>query len=234
MGVIKHILVTLDAKLYKRKLKLNYNVVFAPHSGVDKNTEFEGDNYIGMHNYIQNSILGRGSYIGNDVKIKNAKIGRYTSIGAEVRLISGRHPSTGYVSTHPSFYSLNPVNGRSYVTTQKFEEQVYVDSTKFQLNIGNDVWIGQGAFLMEGITVGDGAIIAAGAVVTKDVEPYSIVGGVPAKEMRKRFSKTEIEWLNSLRWWDKEESWIIEHAEYFEAVSLLRSRILGTDMKTTE
>lgn len=73
---------------------------------------------------------------------------------------------------------------------------------KGDIVIGNDVWIGYDAVIMAGVTIGDGAIIGTRAVVTKDVEPYSIVGGVPAKEIRKRFSADVIERLKSLQWWD--------------------------------
>lgn len=73
---------------------------------------------------------------------------------------------------------------------------------KGDIVIGNDVWIGYDAVIMAGVRIGDGAIIGTRAVVTKDVEPYSIVGGVPAKEIRKRFSPDVIEKLQSLQWWN--------------------------------
>ncbi len=73
---------------------------------------------------------------------------------------------------------------------------------KTRICIGNDVWVGSRAILMRGIRIGDGAVIGAGAVVTKDVEPYTIVGGVPARPIRKRFSDKVIEKLEEIRWWD--------------------------------
>jgi len=82
---------------------------------------------------------------------------------------------------------------------------------KGNTTIGNDVWIGYGATIMPGVTVGDGAIIATKAVVTKDVEPYSIVGGNPAREIRKRFSDEEIKELLVIRWWDWPIEKITEH-----------------------
>ena len=81
--------------------------------------------------------------------------------------------------------------------------------------IGNDVWIGSNVLLLPGISIGDGAIIAAGAVVTKDIEPYSIVGGVPAKEIRKRCSEEKIKKLIQLKWWNWEEKTIAKKIELF-------------------
>ena len=73
---------------------------------------------------------------------------------------------------------------------------------KGDIAIGNDVWIGYDAVIMAGVTIGDGAIIGTRAVVTKDIEPYSIVGGVPAKEIRKRFAPDVIKRLLEIKWWD--------------------------------
>ena len=88
--------------------------------------------------------------------------------------------------------------------SKAMEGKVY--PTKGDTIIGNDVWIGYGATIMPGVTVGDGAIIATKSVVTKDVEPYAIVGGNPAKEIKKRFSEEEITNLLEIQWWD----WPIE------------------------
>lgn len=84
---------------------------------------------------------------------------------------------------------------------------------KKDTNVGNDVWIGYGATIMPGVTVGDGAIIATQSVVTKDVEPYTIVGGNPAKEIRKRFSKENIELLLNLEWWNWPIEKITKHVQ---------------------
>lgn len=84
---------------------------------------------------------------------------------------------------------------------------------KGDIIIGNDVWIGYEALVLAGVTIGDGAIIGARAVVTKDVPPYTIVGGVPAKAIRRRFSESVIERLSALRWWDWPEERIAAHLE---------------------
>ena len=78
---------------------------------------------------------------------------------------------------------------------------------KGDINIGNDVWIGYNASIMAGVSIGDGAIIATNATVIKTVEPYSIVGGSPAVEIKKRFAKEKIEALLQLRWWPTEQHW---------------------------
>ena len=74
--------------------------------------------------------------------------------------------------------------------------------------IGNDVWIGANVVIMNEISVGDGAVIGAGSIVTKDVPPYAIVVGSPARIIRYRFEKEEIEFLLNFRWWDKDSNWI--------------------------
>lgn len=83
------------------------------------------------------------------------------------------------------------------------------------INIGNDVWIGYGAVILRGVSIGDGAIVGAGAVVTKDVDPYTIVGGVPAKTIRKRFNEKIIRQLLKIKWWDWSEKKMIRNKSFF-------------------
>ncbi len=164
---------------------------------------------------VVNSSVGFGTYISFYSKLFNCKIGRYCSIGQKIQIVFGEHPTSTFVSTHPTFYSVASVSGFSYVKENLFEEYVYIDTEKiYFVEIANDVWIGCGALLMPGIRMGDGTIIAAGRV-TKDVPPYAIVGGIPAKTIRYRFESDEIDFLMNLKWWDKELSWIKENIELF-------------------
>lgn len=191
-----------------------------------KNTTLEGDNAIAKFSKIEDCHVGYGSYISSYSKIFKCRIGKYCSISQKLQIVFGNHPINKFVSTYPGFYAVNTQSGISYVKQDKFEEYTYSDTEKkWYVEIGNDVWIGYDVKIMSGVRIGDGAIVAAGSVVTTDIEPYSIVGGVPAKEIRKRFSNDDIDFLKKLEWWNKESCWLKEYAEDFADIRQLRERI---------
>jgi len=139
--------------------------------------------------------LGAFSY-SNSVLRPCARVGRYCSIGANVRVMGASHP-VDWASTNPIFY--RPRQRRLYglppADLPNFEFRVA------PVRIGDDVWIGQDTLLAGGISVGTGSVIAAGAVVTRDVPPYSVIGGTPAREIRPRFAPEIVERLLALAWW---------------------------------
>jgi len=174
---------------------------------------FEGKNSLGKGTYLSNSVLGYGSYIGSNCEFTRCDIGRFCSIGSNIRVVSANHPSCGFVSSHPAFYS--DTYFFSYVKESKFNEHLTTEAG-YECEIGNDVWIGDNVLIKGGVTIGDGAVIGMGSVVTKDVEPYTIVAGVPAKKIRRRFNDDTADALLRIRWWDNTPEWIADHSEEFQ------------------
>ena len=217
MNIVVRCLKKINQKI--RKLKNRSLCVFDADTVIDKNVRFEGGNSIQEKARVLNSELGYGTYIGANSFICNTVIGRYCCIGGNVKTIVGNHPVRQFVSVHPAFYSLRKQSGFTYVTEEKFSDFHYIDEEKrISVMIGNDVWIGENASVLEHVVIGDGAVVAAGAVVTKDVPNYAIVGGVPAKILGYRFDEKTIEFLERVKWWEKPQSWIKEHAELFESI----------------
>ena len=143
---------------------------------------------------FQESTIARYSYVGYDCEILHCRIGSFCSIANGVVIGGAQHPLQ-WISTSPVFYNEAGGTGLHLGSLQ-------VPRTP-QTVIGNDVWIGSRAIVLAGVTVGNGAVIGAGEVVTKDVPPYAIVGGVPAKVIRYRFNKDEIEMIENTEWWNK-------------------------------
>jgi Acetyltransferase (isoleucine patch superfamily) len=218
--------------LFKRfYVFVRFSDVSLGHSAnISKKTVFEGQNRIGKESWFD-GYMGFGTYIGDRCTI-NAKIGRFCSIGHDVKVLIGTHPSHIFVSTSPVFYSLCKQNGTTFVNRQKFKEIVYADEgKKYGVIIGNDVWIGAGAVLLGGVEIGDGAIISAGAYVKEDIPPYNIFAGQPARRIGQRFTDTRIEWLISLKWWNKSLKWIRNNADSFENIEEFSKKIVFMDPK---
>ena len=199
----------------RKKLK-TYGRVF-----LSNDNSYEGGNVIHARTYFRGD-MGYGSYLGMHCSI-TGRIGRYCSIAEGVKVVNGRHPTDTFVSTHPAFFSVRKQAGFTYVSAEKYPELVYASrNPDCEVIIGNDVWIGHGSTLLAGVTIGDGAIIAAGSVVVKDVPAYAVVGGVPAKVIKYRFEQEDIAFLCKTKWWDKSIEWIRDNAELFENVTAFR------------
>lgn len=214
----------------KRILKRVYvyirfkNVIIGSRGNISTRAIFEGQNKVGRNAWFD-GYMGYGSYIGDGSTI-NGEVGRYCSIGHQVTVLTGTHPSHVFVSTSPVFYSTRKQNGTTYTETQRFEEIMYSDKeNRYGVTIGNDVWIGFQATIIGGVKIGDGAIIASNAVVTKDVAPYTIVAGIPAKEVGRRFDEDTIRWLCNFKWWNKPEEWIKNNAEIFTDINLFKKNM---------
>ncbi len=141
--------------------------------------------------------IGKQTYSAPDLYVANPRqtvIGSFTSIGNRVRIGHGTHPQT-YLTTSPYLY-LDRLGYKTAQTPSHNEWEVLAP-----VHIGSDVWIGDDVLIKNGITIGHGAIIGAKSLVTKDVPPYAIVGGVPAALLRYRFTPDIIEKLLKLKWW---------------------------------
>lgn len=196
MNNFKYIIRHIWAKwLYKGKCILDHSTY------VSYDSKFEGANKI-YHNSSFKGSMGYGSYIGPHCQI-SANIGKFTSIAPFVKTNSGIHPfEYPYATTCPMFYSLIKQNGLTFADRSMFDEKKRVPV------IGNDCWIGENVFISGGQTIGDGAVVLAGAVVVNNVPPYAIVGGVPARIIRYRYDEKTIKFLLELKWWDRDIKWL--------------------------
>lgn len=143
---------------------------------------------------IVDSTIGRYTYTCYDDEIVNCEIGQFCSISDEVVIGGAEHPIS-WVSTSPVFQ-----NVKHSGPNRKFSEFDF-EGIKRTV-IGNDVWVGKRVIIKAGVKIGDGAVIGAGAVVTKDVPPYAVVAGVPAKVLKYRFDEETIAQLLNSKWWD--------------------------------
>lgn len=218
----KWIIANKLVQYWATKWRYGKKVDFCMSTWISKDSSFEGANRIGEHSSFSGS-MGFGSFIGWHSEMA-ATVGRFTSIAPWVRSNHGIHPASyPYATTCPMFFSKNKQNGYSFSKTNRFKE--YKDPVK----IGNDVWIGENVFLVGGIIIHDGAIVLAGACVTKDVPPYAIVGGVPAKVIKYRYSEDDIKFLLDLQWWNKDVSWLQDNYELLLDIEKLKETIKAND-----
>jgi acetyltransferase-like isoleucine patch superfamily enzyme len=147
------------------------------------------------------AVLGKYVGMNENCYVARATVGSFCAIGARTAINPFNHP-TGWLSTHEFQY-----HPKSFDWVEEYNDFERLERTPDMfpsVTIGNDVWTGHNVNVMAGVNVGDGAVIAAGSVVTKDVPPYAIVAGVPASTKRFRFPDKTIERLLRVRWWDLE------------------------------
>lgn len=155
------------------------------------------------------SSIDRHSFCGYDCDIAHADIGSFTSIANDVVIGGGRHPMD-WVGMSPVFYE-----GRDSVKA-KFSQHPRPPVER--ASIGHDVWIGRSAIVLPGVTIGDGAVVGAGAVVTKDVPPYAIVAGNPARLIRYRFDEATVKRLQTASWWSLDDATLHRIGPHFNDV----------------
>lgn len=171
-----------------------------------KNCNIDKSSRVCSRSELTRCSVGRYSYIGYQNFMVNVSIGSFCSIADRCSIGGALHPMD-YVSTSPVFHE-----GKN-ILNKNFSKHP-VPSTP-QTIIENDVWIGQGAFVKAGVHIGNGAVIGMGSVVTKDVGPYEIWAGNPAKLIHKRFDDRTIQRLLNSNWWEMDDTELSKHAKYF-------------------
>jgi phosphonate metabolism protein (transferase hexapeptide repeat family) len=166
------------------------------------------------HSIVEYASLGDYSYLGENCDIAGAVIGKFTAIANSVRIGAPNHPM-GRPSQHrftyvPEYYEATAARDRDFFAARRAEKVM----------VGNDCWIGHAAIILPGVSIGDGAVIAAGAVVSRDVPPYTIVGGVPARPIRKRFPDAVAQRLQRVAWWDWPDHLIFERLSDFRSEAI--------------
>lgn len=199
IGVIKYDNVKLISSC------IGDNVVIGEDSFV-RDSKIGNNCSIERRNMLFNSHLGNYTYTGYNTVIKYATIGKFCSVSWNVS-IGGANHDMKHITTHPF-----PLLSKFGLTDKS---KIYKQFTDKKIVIGNDVWIASNACILRGVTIADGAVIGAGAVVNRSVGPYEVWAGVPAKKIGQRFPDSVVERLLNLAWWEFPENILRQNIDLF-------------------
>ena len=192
-------------------IKNLFNSRISNFSFISANVKVDKTAYIYRGVKAKNAVIGAHTYIAANTDIENAEIGKFCSIADHCRIGMSGH-SLQYISTSPIFTQKRNALQKRWIEEDIFEHK----SEEERVVLGHDVWVGSHVLINGGVHIGNGACIAAGAVVVKDVPPYAIVGGVPAKIIRYRFSQEVINKLEDIQWWNLSEEELKQHIHLFQ------------------
>ena len=197
LGLIKGLIIMANNKARDIENKLRFkNAIIDDGCTFSYDTKISSNAHILSGSVFNHCHVNSYTYICERAIMQNTTIGKYCSISHDVVIGLGAHPLNIF-TTSPIFYRKeNPLK------VQLINKDLDFIETK-PIFIENDVWIGARVIIMDGLTIGNGAVIAAGAIVTKDVPPYAIVGGVPAKIIKYRFNEKIINSILETKWWEK-------------------------------
>lgn len=196
-----------------------YNLPTAVHLGqaptlapsaIVRDCRFGRYTQVGEQSRMENCLLDDYAYLGNSCDLMSADIGKFANIAAMVRINPGFHPME-YPTLHhftyrPTMYGMAAEDDAGFFQWRRRQRVV----------IGHDTWIGHGAVIMPGVRIGNGAVVGSNSVVTKDVPPYAIVGGVAAKVIRQRFPRAIADALEATAWWDWDHDTLTERLPDFK------------------
>lgn len=182
------------------------------HALVDKSSFVSRKSRLGRGVKIFHSKVGDYTYIGKNTSLVYATVGKFCSIAGNSSIGMANH-TLSCLSTSPIFTEKN--NGTGYTWTMQTHECPYKP-----VKVGNDVWIGTKAMVLGGVEIGNGAVIAAGAVVTRNVPPYAVVAGVPARIIKYRFPNEIISELEKIEWWSLPDEVLKKHINLFQTTDV--------------
>ncbi len=172
----------------------------------DNTSKFTNRTKLGALVRLLGCNIGKYTIINRGCSLVYATIGNFSSLAGFIQLGAGRHP-LNYIATSEIFYNKNRL-ANQWVKSIEFKGNL-------PITIGSDVWIGSQAFVMGGVNIGHGAVVGSRSVVTKDVPPYAVVAGVPAKIIKYRFNENVITRLLEIKWWDFDDDEIQRNIDFF-------------------
>jgi acetyltransferase-like isoleucine patch superfamily enzyme len=213
--------------------------LLGPTHGILGELEYEGPVATSDLRLNGRCRIGRFTYFNYGCEISDTDFGRYCSVGQRSIVNPGEHP-TDWLSTHPFVGDPSGIScGMASVPAYAAIAGATLGAPRAtrRVTIGHDVWLGANAVVLSGVSIGDGAVIAAGAVVSHDVAPFAVVGGVPARVIRYRFPEDMISRLRQLRWWDYDLAAVREEIDYSDlerAVSMLEALKARSELKLVQ
>jgi phosphonate metabolism protein (transferase hexapeptide repeat family) len=176
---------------------------------------------------LNESAIGDYTYLMERVQLDYATVGRFGNVAADVRLGPTNHPIDRPTAHHFTYRAAMYDMGED-------DESIFEWRADQPVDVGHDVWLGHGALVLPGVTIGNGAVVAAGAIVTHDVDPYTVVAGVPAEPIRRRFSPEVAGRIEATRWWEWDHETLAERLPAFRDLDRFLKKYAPETVETSD